>query len=179
MAETMIKASCPFFFLKPVADNPGGIMKINITKKEYRLLLNVFYVAEWVMTSHKIEKDPRVDPYQKLEQKFLAFAKDFGYEDLVEYDKKSDTYYPTATYDQMDKGHQFIDEFEEEVFWETLCTRLAQRDMLLEKGADAISEMTPYDRYAEQEKIAGKYDQEFVENGVKHLVISKEPTSDT
>jgi hypothetical protein len=153
-------------------------MKINITKKEYRLLLNVFYIADWIMTSHKTEKDPRVEPYQKLEQKFLAFAKDFGYKDLVEYDKKAETYYPTAKYEQMDTGHQFIDEFEEDVFWETLCSRLAIRDLLMEKGADALSEMPFAERFIEEERIADKYNEEFVENGIKHLVISKEPTSD-
>jgi hypothetical protein len=173
------RKSCPFFFLKPVADNPGGIMKINITKKEYRLLLDVFSIADWVMTSHKTGKDPKVEPYQKLEQKFLAFAKDFGYEDLVEYNKKTETYYPTVNYEQMKTDRPFIDEFEEDVFWETLCSRLAIRDMLMEKGADAISKMPFSERFIEEETIADKYVQEFVENGIKHLVLSKEPTSDT
>lgn len=165
--------------LYPAEGLKGVIVKINITKKEYRLLLDVFSIADWVMTSHKTEKDPRVEPYQKLEQKFLALAKDFGFKDLVEYDKKAEKYYPTARYEQMKTDRQFIDEFEEDVFWETLATRLAIRDLLMEKGADALSKMDFSDRFIEEETIADKYDQEFVENGVNNLVLSKEPTSDT
>ena len=58
-------------------------MKINITKKEYRLLLDVFSIATWVMNSHKYESDPKSVPYENLEQKFMAFAKEFGFESAM------------------------------------------------------------------------------------------------
>ena len=31
-----------------------GIMKIHFTKKEYRLLLDMLYIADWVMNSHQL-----------------------------------------------------------------------------------------------------------------------------
>jgi len=50
-------------------------MKINITKSEYRLLLDVLSISDWVMNSHKIGKNPKSEPYKELEQKFMSFAK--------------------------------------------------------------------------------------------------------
>ncbi len=63
-------------------------MKINITKKDYRLLLDILSIATWVMNSHKIEPDPKSIPYEELEQKFLSYAKQFGYGHLVMYNQK-------------------------------------------------------------------------------------------
>ena len=81
-------------------------------KKEYRLLLDVFSIATWVMNSHKYEPDPKSAPYENLEQKFMAFAKDFGFKNLVEYDPKRETYSPTSEYEELESDMQFIEEFE-------------------------------------------------------------------
>ena len=83
-------------------------MKINITKKEYRLLLDVFSIATWVMNSHKYESDPKSVPYENLEQKFMAFAKEFGFKNLIEYDKKMEKYYPTPEYEDSESDMKFI-----------------------------------------------------------------------
>jgi hypothetical protein len=74
-------------------------MKINISKKEYRLLLDILSIADWVMNSYKVNDDPKIAPYKELKQKLLAFAKDFGFDNLVMYDKKMGKYYPTAEYE--------------------------------------------------------------------------------
>ena len=67
----------------------GRNMKINITKKEYRLLLDILSIADWVMNAYQTEDDPRTKPYEDLEQKFLSYAKDFGFENLIVYDQSS------------------------------------------------------------------------------------------
>lgn len=147
-------------------------MKINITKKEYRLLLDILSIADWVMNSYKVKDDPKAAPYKELEQKFLAFAKNFGFDNLVMYDKKMGKYYPTAEYEEIESDSQFIDEFENESFWDKLCTRLAQRDLLQEKGIDVLKKMEPLDRITEEDVIAEKYENEFIKNGLKNLIIS-------
>lgn len=59
-------------------------------------MLDMPAVSDWVMNSHKVADDPRTGPYEKLEQKLFAHAKDFGCEDLVIYDKETEKYYLTA-----------------------------------------------------------------------------------
>ncbi|MFP3983896.1 MAG: hypothetical protein ACLFV2_09435 [Desulfurivibrionaceae bacterium] len=150
-------------------------MKIHLTKKEYRLLLDILSISDWVMTSRKKGgENPKAKPYEDLEQKLLAYAKDFGFKNLVSYHKASGRYLPTVEYEEMGTDHAFIDEFEEEVFWDELAYRLAQRDLLEEKGVVEAKEMDPLERLTEEEEKAAQYDEEFVENGIKKLQIVKE-----
>jgi len=148
-------------------------MKLTLSKKDYRLLLDMMAISDWVMNSHRVEDDPRTEPYEKLEQKLFAYAKDFGCENLVTYDKETEKYYPTAEYDEHIFDTQFIEEFENISFWEKLCSGLAQRDLMVEKGVEELKKMETLERMTEEDIRAEKYETEFSENGLKHLIISK------
>ena len=73
-------------------------MKIDTTKEEYRLLLDMLSISDWVMNSYKLEDDPETEPYAAFEQKLLSYAKDFGFDNLVQYDAEEE-YFPTAEYE--------------------------------------------------------------------------------
>ncbi len=148
-------------------------MEINFTKNEYRLLLDMISIAEWVMRARKTEDDPNVEPYNRLEQKILSLAKEFGCDDLIEYSKEFDKYYPTADYEESETFMGFIDDFEEDVFWDELGRRLAQRDLLREEGSENFRSMNPTERFIETEERAEAYYNEFVENGLKNLVLKE------
>ena len=60
-------------------------MEIDLTRKEYRDLLDMLYIAEWVLNANRDEDDPRTKRYSKVEQKFFAMAKAMKYENLIEY----------------------------------------------------------------------------------------------
>jgi hypothetical protein len=147
-------------------------MKIHFTKKEYRLLLDIVHIAEWVMNSYTVGDNPRSQPYDDIEQKILSYAKDFGFENLVMYDQKSQKFFPTREHEESEDARQFIEEFEAEVFWEELCNRLAQRDLLKEKGLQKVKKMNAIERISAEDEIAEKYNKEFVENGIRNLIIS-------
>jgi hypothetical protein len=53
-------------------------MKIHFTKKEFRLLIDMISIAEWVMNSHKTGENPKSEPYEKLDQKFCHMPKILG-----------------------------------------------------------------------------------------------------
>ena len=149
-------------------------MKINFTKKEYRLLIDMIHIAEWVMNSHSTGENPKSEPYEKIGQKILSYAKDFGFENLVVHDKKFDKYYPTHEYEELGTDRSFIEEFEEEVFWEELCGRLAQRDLFNEIGSQRLDKMAIVEKLTAEDEIAEKYNDEFIENGLKNLILSKD-----
>ena len=149
-------------------------MKINITKKEYRLLIDVLSIATWVMNSHRTQEDPRTEPYEELEQKFMSYAKDFGFKNLIVYDKKFERYFPTKQYEDAGTDTVFIDEYEDEVFWEKLCTYLAQRDLVEEKGIDVVENMDRFERFNAIEDLSQEYSDEFEKNGIKNLRLLKD-----
>lgn len=149
-------------------------MDISLTKKEYRLLLDIFAITDWVMNAHRAEDDPRTKPYHKLEQKILSYAKDVGFEKLIDYDEDLKEYVSTLDYEELKTDRQFIDEFEEEVFWDHLIMRLAVRDHINEKGLSTVRKMDPMDRMIEEDRYVEKYEKEFVEHGLDNIRISKD-----
>ena len=100
-------------------------MDMKLTKTEYRALLDVLVIADWVFHAHKTEEDPKTKKFRSLEQKIFSFAEDAGYEKLVKYDKKLKKHVPTEELEQNTIAEKFIDEYDNDTFWEGLAERLA------------------------------------------------------
>ncbi len=149
-------------------------MKINFTKKEYLLLLDVLYMADWVLNAHK-EADEKEDTreYEKLEQKILSYAKKMGMEKYVDFDPEYDMYFHSRFFEETRRAQEFIDEFENDCFWEELIDRLTRRDFLKSFSEKEIKEMDPYTRFERLLKLSEKYSDEFEKNGLKNLVVKK------
>ena len=146
-------------------------MKINITKREYLLLLDLLYLSNWVMNACHVGERPDTVEYRELHQKFLSYAKEFGQQDLVEYDKRYGKSYYTKLYEDESKSHNFIDEYENEVFWDELVDRLVKRDVLREHGEEALRKMDFREILQASESHEIRYNEEFENHGIQRLVI--------
>ncbi len=146
-------------------------MNISMTRQEYRLLLDLLFVSDWVIHGNRPEEDPAAEPYRMLTQKFLSLAADFGCEDLVEIDAEFNQYRPTEKLEKTTHAWKLLDDYDDLVFWEELIVRLAERDISSMPGKAEVSEMSgeEYDRYAVP--IEEKYANEFFENGLERLII--------
>ena len=58
------------------------------------------------------------------------------------------------------------------MFWGELCLRLAEKDLIQEKGIKKVKEMDSIDRMTEEDIIGEKYNKEFKDHGLKNLIIS-------
>lgn len=146
-------------------------MKIDFTNDEYRLLLDLLSIADWVMNSHKSEPDERVAPYEELQQKVFSHAAEGGFDHLISYDESLGGYFPTIEFENNSDDQIFIEEYDEDSFWEILAGRLAQRDLVDELGSEAFLETDPADRLTMEDKHAEKYLDEFEANGIMNLRI--------
>ena len=90
-------------------------MKINFTKKQFRTLIDLIYAGELVINGHRL-RDDIDEEFDDLQQYIYSFAKQMGYEDLIEYNKKYNQYHETRKYDES-RIHDFIEESEDEIFW--------------------------------------------------------------
>ncbi|MBA3014085.1 MAG: hypothetical protein FP815_03920 [Desulfobulbaceae bacterium] len=147
-------------------------MKIDLTKDEYKLLLDMLATADWVINAHKSEPDEKTEPYDQLQQKIFALAKEYGLDNLIHYDPEIGEYSPTLEFEENANDQVFIDEYDEDTFWDLLAIRMAQRDLVDQVGEDAFDEMEPTKRLAEVDTIAEKYFDEFTENGITNLRIN-------
>ena len=65
-------------------------MKLNFSKKEYAALLEMLYMADWVLHAHSEEKGESTEEYRLLMQKALEAAKNFNLEEAVARDDRAD-----------------------------------------------------------------------------------------
>jgi len=150
-------------------------MKINITKKEYRALLDIFSISDWVLNAHKVGDDPETEEYRKLEQKFHSYAKDMGYNNLVTYDTGLKRFFPTKEFEETSKYTDFVDEFENDTFWDELLHRLVERDLIMQEGGvENVMNMDIRERFEKEEPLEKMYATEFETNGLDNIRILHE-----
>ena len=147
-------------------------MKINFTKKEYQLLVTMIEIADWVMNA--FHPNDRVDTkdHRSLRNKILAHADEMGMKGC--YKKDGDTYYETVEYEENSEHYNFIDEYDDELFWKQLVTRLAERDYVQQYGDEEMDFETRTLRVVEIEK---KYAVEINKFGLSNIVIANEKKS--
>jgi len=152
-------------------------MKINIKKNEYRLLLDMVEIAEWVLNSHRTDSSDEIKQYSELYQKILSHAKEMGFENLITYDESLDGYYATAEYEESEHM-RYIEEFEDDVFWEALPHRLAVRDLVEQVGEKAYTEMEFEERMSKLVELEAFYYVELEDNGIDNLRFENLSKSD-
>lgn len=152
-------------------------MKINYTKNEYRLLLDMVEIAEWVLNAHKTASSDEIKKYSDLYQKILSYAKDMGFENLIIYDKNLDGYFATSEYEESEHM-RYIEEFEDDVFWDALPHRLAVRDLVKEVGEKKYEEMEFVERATKLVELESIYYKELEENGIDNLRFENQSPSD-
>jgi hypothetical protein len=149
-------------------------MKMNFTKKEYQTLVEMLLVADWVITAHEEEERPATKPYRELRKKVLAHHKEMGLAEAFVYSPKEDEYFETAAYEASAAHMRFIEEHDEQVFWEELATRLAERDFVAEEMLRAQGSRSQEERTGRLLELTVRYEQEFAKNGLDHVQVALE-----
>lgn len=136
-------------------------MQIDLSKKEFRRLLDMVYIGNWILNSTRGED--RFTDYDLVESKLFALCREHGMESLVETWRGEDV--PSRAF--ADGGiHEAIMDYEDTVFFEILAEELARRDM----------DYQPVSRenYDELVSRMDRYIAEFEANGTDNLVLSSE-----
>ncbi len=143
-------------------------MKINITKKEYQLLLDMLYLSDWMM--HSYETNCKDNEYKKLRKKFLSFYKEMGADNKIEYSSEHDDYYEREPYDST-IHEKFIETYENNFFWDELIDRLGRRDVVNQMGIDTFQSLDNMERITKVETEKEKYANEFEHHGLDNLKV--------
>ncbi|MCM3744078.1 hypothetical protein M3193_07970 [Sporosarcina luteola] len=142
-------------------------MNINFTEKQFKALLDLAFLGEWMANSTR-SHDDRFADYDELFQYICSHAKDMGCADIVPYDHEVNGYYPTQEYEEQ--LHAIIDDNDDHVFWEKLSANLAKRDLDREGGTFESLD----DRFRRLLEIEEKYETEFEDNGLANVVIKED-----
>ena len=99
-------------------------MQIDLTKKEFRRLLDLVYIGNWVLNS--IRGDDRFADYDHVEDKLFGLCHGTGMQVLVE--RWEGENIPSKAF--AEGGiHEAIAYYEDTVFYEILAEELSRRDM--------------------------------------------------
>ncbi len=136
-------------------------MKLELTKKQYRRLLDLVYIGNWVLNSTRGED--RIPDYDEVES--LVFGKAAGEGMGVVAEVYQGEIIPSRAF--AEGGiHEAIMDYEDNVFFEILAEDLARRDM----------DDVPIDdsNYAELASRIDAYIDEFEEHGTDNITIESD-----
>ena len=135
-------------------------MQIELSKKEFRSLLDLVYIGNWVLNSTR--GNDRFQVYDDLETKLFSLCRDNGMKVLVEEWEGVDV--PSRAY--TGGGiHEAIAFYEDNVFYEILAEELSRRDM-------DYAEITD-ENYEEIMGRMNRYMDEFQLSGLDHLKLEE------
>ena len=130
-------------------------MNIELTSKEYRLLLDMVYIGNWILNSTRT--DDRIEDYDLLQEKLVAKGPANGMRSLVE--SWQGHIFPSRAYE--DGGiHEAIADYEDAVFYDILAEELARRDM----SAEQISQDDAEELNARMEEYFAEFEKHGIEN---------------
>lgn len=133
-------------------------MQIDLTTKEFRHLLDLVYIGNWILNS--LRGDDRFAAYDDLESKLFSLCRQHKMDVLTE--DWNGIPVPSKAY--VEGGiHEAIGFYEDNVFYEILAEELSRRDM-------AYPEINE-ENYDEILRRMDGYMNEFQLSGVDRLVL--------
>ena len=113
-------------------------MNIELTDKEFRRLLDLVYIGNWILNSTR-EKD-RFEDYDILQEKLFAQCAKNGMNALIS--RWQGHIFPSPAYENGGI-HEAIADYEDAVFFDILAEELARRDMSAEEICEAMIAYMP------------------------------------
>lgn len=133
-------------------------MNIDLTAKEFRRLLDMVYIGNWILNSTRASD--RFEDYDLVQEKLFSLCTKNGMRSLVQI--WHGHVFPSKAYE--DGGiHEAITDYEDAVFFDILAEELARRDMQAEGLND--------DDVAALAQRMDEYLAEFEKNGVTNIRV--------
>ena len=136
-------------------------MKLELTTKQFRRLLDMAYIGNWILNSTR--GDDRVKDYDDVESLLFAKAREEGMGVLAE-DWQGEVV-PSRAF--AEGGiHEAIMEYENNVFFDILAEDLARRDM-----EDASIDQNNYEELSSR---IDAYIAEFEQHGTDNILVDSD-----
>ncbi len=133
-------------------------MKLELTNKQFRRMLDLVYIGNWVVNSCR--GDDRIEDYDIVESAVFSACKELGMNSLFE--NHDGNTVPSRAF--IEGGiHEAIVDYEDVIFFEILAEELARRDLAVEGSASDNENLN--DR-------VGEYLAEFEAHGTDNISVN-------
>jgi len=133
-------------------------MQIEFTDKEFRRLLDMVYIGNWILNSCR--DSDRFEDYDRIEEKLFSLCPEHGMASLTQ--RWRGHSYPSRAFEEGGI-HEAIADYEDAVFYDILAEELARRDM--------NSEQISQENMEELTSRMDEYFDEFEKNGIENVKI--------
>ncbi|MBO93351.1 MAG: hypothetical protein CMI32_00425 [Opitutales bacterium] len=148
-------------------------MKIDFTEKEYRSLVDLLSLATFMLEGYGRGGNSHKTACFEVEQKIFSYAEDAGCRNLIERDPNTGSHLRKWSKDRSEKVAAFLDEYNDDCFWDELIIRMAERDFnshISVESTDGQS-LSAEDKRRRLDELERSYEAEFMANGLAGLVL--------
>lgn len=141
------------------------MIKIEFSEEEYGNLVRLVYFGNWLVNG---VREAPVRKYQQLKRYIFSFALKTKSARLVSFSREYGEFVPSPELENDAEVKKFIDNYDEETFWEELARRLSKRDLEKEYGL-RLSAMDKKEISEKEYLLVDKYSREFARHGIGNL----------
>ncbi|MBS3756239.1 MAG: hypothetical protein KGY56_11130 [Desulfobacterales bacterium] len=144
-------------------------MSSQFTKEEYRRLMDLAMIANWVLHVFETEENPETRDYDQVIHKIYAGAEEMGLGELVTRDEETGACYPTPDYEEESEVMDLLEDFEDNLFWFGMAQRMALKTLVDEEGIETYDELFDETNAAKLKALEARFAEEFYENGLNNI----------
>lgn len=155
------------------------VMNITLSRKEFTRLIELVYMGEQVAMTADDDDGPYVKRYGEVIQKIYALAAEGadGRPEYVEPDNEGEGGFIASMRLEVDSpAANALEHYENNIFWEELISRLAERDADREETRNPLPPATAPEEMLErqinlEEQFETRYRDEFVKNDLSNVFV--------
>jgi len=119
-------------------------MKINLTKKQYRLLMERCFISDWIINAYRGELTPAMQEQEELVQYLLSHVKEFGAEENVTFAKDNQSVHWAADFTKNNPNvEDYIQHYNINMYADVLSGRLAEIALEERYSQEELEAMDP------------------------------------
>lgn len=152
-------------------------MHLRLSVDELATLIDMVSLAAEVSSlNQKPGTEEHLASFESLEDKILEKAKTQGFDNIIEIDPERDKHRITTDYQSNSYIQDCIDEMRNEIFWDELSFRLAERDIIKRLGEPSYLQLSEEKQVELIEPLQRSYWAQFSRRGLNdiHLVSPRE-----
>lgn len=131
----------------------------------------VSLAAEVAALNRRPGSEAKFARFEEFENAFLEKVTHRGFAEIIEFDEEQQRHRISSDYLTKSYVQECLDEMRNEIFWEELTLRLAERDVIRKIGLPAWNALDEEGRRAQTEPIEKSYWDEFTKRGIDTLHV--------
>jgi hypothetical protein len=146
-------------------------MQIEFSREEFRTLMDMAYIADWVVNSRSVPEEKQAG-FADLRTKIFSFAEAAGFGELVDADSATGSCFESRLFEEQLEEKGYLEEYEEDVFWYELASRLALKYLLDEMGEDALRSLSNQEQFMRRSDMQDQIEEVFHRDGLRPLTLA-------